>query len=148
MWMTDIVTSSSVTSNNKLPALKLLQRAGWSFRSYEMCRRHGVRGPTFRMNVNRNNSSFCREGYNWLKQTNTRSNIWACNWRASEDLLMFPLQQLSMQHHEVSSYYLDTSHCGSSDIDCQCACVRAQSGYFKAPRVKGVMMQPVTVVSR
>jgi len=67
---------------------------------------------------------------------------------------MFPLQQLSVclsiQHHEVSSVYLDTSHCGSSYNDCQCAYVRAcvQSGQFKAPFVKEVMMQPVTAISR
>jgi len=113
--MTDILTSSRVTSNNKLPA-------GW----LRMCRCvTGWAVPTFRRDVNRNNSSFYRYVYNWGKQTNTRKNIRACNLRVSEDLLMFPLQQLSIQHYEVSSDYLDTSHCGSNDNDCQCACVRA-----------------------
>ena len=70
-------------------------------------------------------TAFYRYVYNWGEQINTRYSIRACNLRVSEELLMFALQQLSIQHHEVSSVCLDTSHCGSSDNDCQCACVGA-----------------------
>ena len=82
MRMTNVLTSTRVTSSNKLPALKVLQRVSSGFRPYG--KRRCVTGwavPTFRRDANTNNSSFYRHDYNWGKQRDTRQNVLACKLR-------------------------------------------------------------------
>jgi len=49
-------------------------------------------------------TAFYRYVYKWGEQINARYSIRACNLRVSEELLMFPLQQLSIQHHEYHQF--------------------------------------------